>query len=196
MLHGEEACLHELCVASDYPLTISERLSTVNRLFRTTWDQPDHQLFIGVSRNLPGTTNTDGDPPTTTSTRSARAGQPGTIGSEEPIWMPGRRNLGMIRRSRWEKGTRMPRGVRGLSMEQLREMAKQGAEEALKRLRAEIIAIERTFPELALLATSESGSADPSSLPDTTSQNDVCGGAKSGLRSGEGVLGRAAEGEG
>ena len=44
----------------------------------------------------------------------------------------------------------MPRGVRGLSVEQLREMAKQGAEEALKRLRAEIIAIERTFPELAL----------------------------------------------
>ena len=35
-------------------------------------------------------------------------------------------------------------------MEQLREMAKQGAEEALKRLRAEIVAIERTFPELAL----------------------------------------------
>jgi hypothetical protein len=35
-------------------------------------------------------------------------------------------------------------------MEQLRAMAKAGAEEALKRLRAEIIAIERTFPELAL----------------------------------------------
>lgn len=44
----------------------------------------------------------------------------------------------------------MPQGVRGLSMDQLREMAKAGAEEALKRLRAEIIAIERTFPELAL----------------------------------------------
>jgi hypothetical protein len=29
-------------------------------------------------------------------------------------------------------------------------MARQGAEETLKRLRAEIIAIERTFPELAL----------------------------------------------
>jgi len=35
-------------------------------------------------------------------------------------------------------------------MEQLRVLARQGAEEALKRLRAEIIAIERTFPELAL----------------------------------------------
>jgi hypothetical protein len=44
----------------------------------------------------------------------------------------------------------MPRGARGLSVGQLREMAKAGAGEALKRLRAEIIAIERTFPELAL----------------------------------------------
>jgi hypothetical protein len=44
----------------------------------------------------------------------------------------------------------MPRAVRGLSMEQLRELAKQGAAEALKHLRAEIVAIERTFPELAL----------------------------------------------
>jgi hypothetical protein len=35
-------------------------------------------------------------------------------------------------------------------MEQLREMARNGAEVTLKRLRAEIIAIERTFPELAL----------------------------------------------
>ena len=44
----------------------------------------------------------------------------------------------------------MPRGARGQSLEQLREMARQGAEEALKRLRAEIVAIERMFPELAL----------------------------------------------
>ena len=44
----------------------------------------------------------------------------------------------------------MPRGVRGLSMEQLREMARQGAAETLKRLRAEIVAIERSFPELKL----------------------------------------------
>jgi hypothetical protein len=44
----------------------------------------------------------------------------------------------------------MPRGVRGLSMGQLREMARQGAAETLKRLRAEIVAIERTFPELKL----------------------------------------------
>ena len=35
-------------------------------------------------------------------------------------------------------------------MKQLRVLAREGAEEALKRLRAEIIAIERTFPELAL----------------------------------------------
>ena len=38
----------------------------------------------------------------------------------------------------------------GLSTERLRELARVGAETALKHLRAEIIAIERTFPELAL----------------------------------------------
>jgi hypothetical protein len=38
----------------------------------------------------------------------------------------------------------------GLSPEGLRELARSGAEIALKHLRAEIIAIERTFPELAL----------------------------------------------
>jgi hypothetical protein len=37
-----------------------------------------------------------------------------------------------------------------LSPERLRELAQAGAEAALNRLRAEIIAIERTFPELAL----------------------------------------------
>jgi hypothetical protein len=35
-------------------------------------------------------------------------------------------------------------------MERLRELARAGAEATLKRLRAEIVAIERTFPELAL----------------------------------------------
>jgi hypothetical protein len=38
----------------------------------------------------------------------------------------------------------------GLSPERLRELARVGAESALKQLRAEIIEIERTFPELAL----------------------------------------------
>ena len=42
----------------------------------------------------------------------------------------------------------MPR--KGLSFDQLRELAKDGARATLGRLRAEIIAIERTFPELAL----------------------------------------------
>ena len=37
-----------------------------------------------------------------------------------------------------------------LSTEKFRELARTGAEHALKRLRTEIIAIERTFPELAL----------------------------------------------
>jgi hypothetical protein len=38
----------------------------------------------------------------------------------------------------------------GLSPKKLRELARVGAESVLKQLRAEIIAIERTFPELAL----------------------------------------------
>ena len=45
----------------------------------------------------------------------------------------------------------MPR--KGLSFEQLRELATDGARATLTRLRAEIIAIERTFPELALPGT-------------------------------------------
>ena len=44
----------------------------------------------------------------------------------------------------------MPKGSGGLSAERLRELARTGAEAMLKHLRAEIIAIERTFPELAL----------------------------------------------
>jgi hypothetical protein len=40
-----------------------------------------------------------------------------------------------------------------LSLEQLRELARAGADTVLKRLRAEIIAIERTFPELELPQT-------------------------------------------
>ena len=43
----------------------------------------------------------------------------------------------------------MPK-TRGVSADRLRELARAGAEAALKTLRAEIIAIERTFPELAL----------------------------------------------
>jgi hypothetical protein len=42
------------------------------------------------------------------------------------------------------------RGSRGLSPERVRQLAREGAETLLKQLRAEIIAIERTFPELAL----------------------------------------------
>jgi hypothetical protein len=44
----------------------------------------------------------------------------------------------------------MPRPATGLSADKLKELARRGAEQALKQLRAEIIAIERTFPELAL----------------------------------------------
>jgi len=38
----------------------------------------------------------------------------------------------------------------GLSAERVRELATEGAEKLLRQLRAEIVAIERTFPELAL----------------------------------------------
>jgi hypothetical protein len=38
----------------------------------------------------------------------------------------------------------------GLSAERVRELARSSAESLLNRLRAEVIAIERTFPELAL----------------------------------------------
>jgi len=44
----------------------------------------------------------------------------------------------------------MPRPTTGLSAEKLKALARAGAEHVLKELRAEIIAIERTFPELAL----------------------------------------------
>jgi hypothetical protein len=45
------------------------------------------------------------------------------------------------------QGEQMPNA---LTPEKLRDLARSGAEAALKQLRAEIIAIERTFPELAL----------------------------------------------
>jgi hypothetical protein len=44
----------------------------------------------------------------------------------------------------------MPR--KNLSVDQLKDLARTGAETTLKRLRAEIIAIERAFPELRLPA--------------------------------------------
>lgn len=44
----------------------------------------------------------------------------------------------------------MPKRSSALSAERLRELARSGAEVVLKQLRAEIIAIERAFPELAL----------------------------------------------
>ena len=44
----------------------------------------------------------------------------------------------------------MPQRRDALNFNQLRELARAGAESTLSRLRAEIVAIERTFPELAL----------------------------------------------
>jgi hypothetical protein len=43
----------------------------------------------------------------------------------------------------------MPK-IANLSTDRLRELARTGAEVAIKQLRAEIIAIERAFPELQL----------------------------------------------
>jgi hypothetical protein len=47
-------------------------------------------------------------------------------------------------------GERVAKRSDGLSTERLRELARSSAEALLKQLRAEIIAVERTFPELAL----------------------------------------------
>ncbi len=47
------------------------------------------------------------------------------------------------------KRGRKPSGLGGLDIEQLKSWAKSGAEATLARLRAEIAAIERTFPELS-----------------------------------------------
>lgn len=44
----------------------------------------------------------------------------------------------------------MAAGPRGLSADRIRELAREGADRLLRQLRAEVIAIERTFPELAL----------------------------------------------
>ena len=44
----------------------------------------------------------------------------------------------------------MATGQRGLGVDRLKELAKGAAEKTLKQLRVEVIAIERTFPELAL----------------------------------------------
>jgi hypothetical protein len=44
----------------------------------------------------------------------------------------------------------MPTVAKGLSPARLRDLARAGAAQALKELRADIVAIERTFPELKL----------------------------------------------
>ena len=40
--------------------------------------------------------------------------------------------------------------TQGLNAERVRELAREGAEKLLRQLRAEIVAVERTFPELKL----------------------------------------------
>jgi Holliday junction resolvasome RuvABC endonuclease subunit len=46
----------------------------------------------------------------------------------------------------------VPRQTNPLTPERMKELARAGAERVLNELRADIIAIERTFPELALPA--------------------------------------------
>ncbi len=43
----------------------------------------------------------------------------------------------------------MAKKAKGMSLDQLRRMAQVGAEATLNRLRAEIVAIEKAFPELS-----------------------------------------------
>jgi Holliday junction resolvasome RuvABC endonuclease subunit len=47
---------------------------------------------------------------------------------------------------------RVPKSSKGLTAERIRQLAVGGAEALLKQLRAEVVAIERTFPELSLPA--------------------------------------------
>lgn len=56
----------------------------------------------------------------------------------------------MIRFLTFNQEDNLARPSIALSAERIRELARAGAEATLKELRAEIIAIERTFPELAL----------------------------------------------
>ena len=85
----------------------------------------------------------------------------------------------------------MPR-TKGLSATRLRELARAGAVAALKTLRAEIIAIERTFPELALprqrraLRRSLKQAANEQADVGDRTQGRVC--------ADEAILGRAPEG--
>src|SRR5262245_31604544 len=64
----------------------------------------------------------------------------------------------------------MPSNSRGLDLNQLKELAKDAAEEMLRRLRAEVIAIERTFPELALPAARRAIRKSFNSAPKRTRQ--------------------------
>jgi len=82
-----------------------------------------------------------------------------------------------------------------LSAGRLRELARTGAEQAVKQLRAEIIAIERSFPELKL--PSPPGGAAVRHRGDTSDPNpaDVGCGSEGRLRADETLLGRASEGQ-
>ena len=87
----------------------------------------------------------------------------------------------------------MPRtSTSRLSPEKLRELVRAGAEAALRELRADIVAIERTFPELALPRRRRQARAAVNRAVKRTRR---MSGAKGGLRTDEAVLGRTPEGK-
>lgn len=79
-----------------------------------------------------------------------------------------------------------------LSAERIRQLAVTGATALLKQLRAEIVAIERTFPEGAAKAPPRGSSRSEDGEDDDTS--DVDGSETSGVPENEEILGRAAQG--
>ena len=85
--------------------------------------------------------------------------------------------------------------LKSLTADRLRELARTGAEVTLNRLRAEIIAIERAFPELRL-AQGRRAARRSIKGGNHPHAHDVGGGAEGSVCADETILGRAAEGAG
>ena len=75
-----------------------------------------------------------------------------------------------------------------LTAAHLRDLARTGAEVTITRLRAEIIAIERTFPELRLPQGRRAVRRSLQTVAKTYSHNVRCS-AQSGVRTDEALLG-------
>jgi hypothetical protein len=85
--------------------------------------------------------------------------------------------------------------TRRLGGERLRELARIGAEVTLRRLRAEIVAIERAFPELKLPARRRQMRRALQQGIDEDA-DDVSRSASRGFRTHDALLGRTAQGPG